>query len=70
MGPLVTSSVHIPGILSENALNRQTFHTVTEVLETADTVILLVKLDVSNNIVPYESIAGYDIPELATLVHV
>jgi len=32
--------------------------------------MLLVKLDVSNYIGPYESIAGHDIPELVTLVHV
>jgi hypothetical protein len=70
MGPLVASSVHIPEILSQNALNRQTCHTVTEVPEVAHTLILLVNIDVSNHTVPQESIAGHDITELATLVYV
>jgi hypothetical protein len=43
---------------------------VTEVLETADTVILFAKLDVSNHNGPYVSIAGRHIPELAILGHV
>jgi len=52
MGPLAASSVHIPEILSQNVLNRQTLHTVTEVLEVAHTVMLLVNLDVSNHTGP------------------
>jgi hypothetical protein len=70
MGPLVASSVHIPEILSQNALNRQTYHTVTEVLEVAHIVILMVNLDVSNHTGAQESIAGHDVTELATLVYV
>jgi len=42
---------------------------VTEVLETADTVILA-KLDVSNHNGAYVSIAGHNSPELAILGHV
>jgi hypothetical protein len=45
-------------------------HTITEVLETADTVILLAILDVSTHNGPYVSIAGHNIPELAILGHV
>jgi len=70
MGPLVASSVHIPEILSQNVLNRQTLHTVTEVPEVTHTVILLDHLDVSNHTGPQESIAGHDITELATVVYV
>jgi hypothetical protein len=70
MGPSVASSVHIPEILSQIALNRQTSHSVTEVLEVAHTVILVVNLDVYNHTGPQESIAGHDITELATLVYV
>jgi len=66
----VASSGHIPPILSQNAPNRQMQHTVTEVLETADTVILLAKLEVSNHNGPYVSIAGHNISELAILGHV
>jgi len=65
---LVASSVHIPEILSQNALNRQTYHTETEVLEVAHTVILLINLDVSNHTGPQEGIASHDITELVTLV--
>jgi len=67
MGPLVASSVHIPEILSQNALNRQTSLTVAEVLEVAHTVILLVNLDVPHHTGPQESIAGHDMTEIATL---
>jgi len=45
-------------------------YTVTEVLQTADTVILLSKLDVSNHNGPYVRIADHNIPELAILGHV
>jgi hypothetical protein len=40
------------------------------VIETADIVILLAKLDVSNHNGPYVSIAAHNIPELAILGHV
>jgi hypothetical protein len=70
MGPLVASSVHIPPILSQNALNRQNYCTVTEILETADNVMLLAKLDVSNHNGPYTSMAAHNIPELGILRHV
>jgi len=63
MGPLVVSSVRFPDILSQDVLNRQTEHTLTEVLEAVHTVVLLAKLDVSNHIGPKESIVGHDIPE-------
>jgi hypothetical protein len=43
---------------------------VAEVLETADTVILLATVDVSYDNGPYVSIAGHNIPELAILGHV
>jgi len=66
----VASSGHILPILSPNAANRQREHTITEVLETAYTVILLAKLDVSNHNGPYVSIAYDNIPELAILEHV
>jgi len=42
---------------------------VTQVLEVAHTVILVVNLDVSNHTGPEESIAGHNISELATLVY-
>jgi hypothetical protein len=57
-------------MLSQNTLNRQIYHTVTEVLETADTVILLSKLDVFHHNGPCVSITGHNIPELAILGHV
>jgi len=66
---LVASSVHIPQILSQNALNRQ-MPTAPEVFETADAVILLAKLDFSNHNGQYVSIYGNDIPELPILGHV
>jgi len=49
MGHLMASSVHIPPLLAQYALNAQSSHSITEVLETADTVILLVNLDVFNH---------------------
>jgi len=61
----VASSGHIPPILSQNVPNRQMQHTITEVLETADTLILLAKVDVSSHNGPYVRIAGHDIPKLA-----
>jgi len=70
MGHLVASPVHIVTLLAQYALNAQFSHTITEYLETADTFIILVKLDVSNHNGPYVSIAGHKIPELATLSHV
>jgi len=48
----VASSGHIPPTLSQKALNRQMKHTVTEVLEVAHTVMILVHLDVSNHTGP------------------
>jgi len=47
MRHLVASSVHIPLLLAQCALIAQSSHSITEFLETADTVILLFKLDVS-----------------------
>jgi hypothetical protein len=51
MGHLLASSVHIPPLLAQCALNAQSSHSITDFLETADTadVILLFKLDVSNH---------------------
>jgi hypothetical protein len=50
-------SVHIPPLLAQCALNAHS-HSTTEFLETTDTVILLVNLDVSNHRCQSVSIAG------------
>jgi len=58
---LVASSVHISPLLAQCALNAQSSHSIAEFRETADTIILLVKLDVSNHTWPSVSIAGHNI---------
>jgi len=61
MGHLMASAVHIPPLLAQSGLKAQSSHTITDFLETEDTVILLYKHDAFNHNWPYVSIASHNI---------